>query len=64
MPVVRFTRDFDWKPVPAVTVAYLAGMEQMVTTRCAEKAMAQGKAVKVDRRRRKKAAHGKDVVGG
>lgn len=54
MPVVRFLRDFDWKPLPAVTIAYKAGSELLVTTRCAEKAVRQGKGEIVRRKRRRK----------
>lgn len=43
---VRFTADFDWKPKPQVTLAFLAGQERNVTRDCAEKAVAAGKAVK------------------
>lgn len=45
---VRFTADFDWKPAPSVTIGYLAGMTQNVTRRCAERAFAKNKAVKID----------------
>jgi len=43
---VRFTADFDWKPKPQVTLAFLAGQERNVTRDCAEKAVAAGKAVR------------------
>ena len=49
MPVVRFLRDFDWKPVPGHTIAYKAGAKHLVTTRCAERAIAKGYAEKIDR---------------
>lgn len=49
MPVVRFLKNFDWKPVPAVTIAYKAGAKHLVTTRCAERAIARGAAEKVER---------------
>ena len=44
---VRFTADFDWKPKPQVTIAYLAGQERNVTRDCAAKAIKAGKAEKV-----------------
>lgn len=46
MPWVRFTQNYDHTPVamPAVTVAYLAGMTRNVTRECAAKAIATGKA--------------------
>lgn len=47
MPRVRFTADFDFRPKHGVTIAYLAGMTKMVTTRCAEQAIAAGKAKRV-----------------
>jgi hypothetical protein len=47
MAWVRFTADFDFKPSAAVTVGYLAGMVENVTTRCAAKTVAAGKAVRV-----------------
>lgn len=46
---VRFTADFDWKPKPQVTLAYLAGQERNVTRGCAEKAVAAGKADPIKR---------------
>lgn len=46
---VRFTADFDWKPKPQVTLAFLIGQERNVTRDCAEKAVAAGKAVRINR---------------
>lgn len=46
MPWIRFTADFDWRPIPQKTIAYKAGMHKLVTTRCADAAIAAGKAVK------------------
>lgn len=43
---VRFTEDFDFKPKPAVTIAYKAGMVMNVTRACADKAIAIGSAEK------------------
>lgn len=51
MPWLRFTADFDWKPRPQVTQAFLAGQERNVTTLCAEAAIAKGRAVRVPRKR-------------
>lgn len=45
---VRFTADYDFKPSPNVTQAYRAGQEAVVTTPCAEKAIALGRAVEID----------------
>ena len=44
MPRIRFTADYDWKPLPSVTVAYSAGWSGVVTRACAEAARAAGKA--------------------
>lgn len=46
---VRFTADFDFKPKPQVTLAFLNGQERNVTRDCAEKAVAAGKAVRIKR---------------
>ena len=46
MPWVRFTDSFDWRPKPQVTIAYKAGLHLLVTTPCAEQAVAAGKAVR------------------
>lgn len=51
MPKVRFTEDFDFKPMPSVTLAFKAGDQKMVTTACAEAAIAKGKAVAVKKRK-------------
>ncbi|MBD9571750.1 hypothetical protein [Ensifer sp. ENS08] len=59
---VRFTGDFDYRPTPQVTVAYLAGMEMTVKRECAEQAIAAGKAVKVAANRRE-AIDGEQVGG-
>ena len=47
---VRFTADFDWKPMPAVTIAYRDGMTLSVTTRCGAAAIDAGKAVRMRKR--------------
>ncbi|MGU3577094.1 hypothetical protein ACLBWZ_16385 [Brucellaceae bacterium C25G] len=47
MPRVRFMAAFDWKPKPQVTIAYPEGFEGLVTTPCAEKAIAANKAVRI-----------------
>ncbi len=49
MPVVRFLKNFDWKPMSTVTIAYKEGAKHLVTTRCAERAIAKGAAEKVER---------------
>ncbi|MDH7792001.1 hypothetical protein [Ochrobactrum sp. AN78] len=45
MPHVRFTEDFDWKPLPQVTIAYKAGWFGLVTTPCATAAIEANKTV-------------------
>jgi len=47
MPWVHFTADFDWKPNPQVTVAYREGQRLLVTTPCANAALATGAAEKL-----------------
>jgi hypothetical protein len=49
MPWVRFLADFDWKPMPAVTVAYKANMVRLVTRDCAAVAVAAAKAINTER---------------
>jgi hypothetical protein len=46
MPRVTFTDDFDFKPKPQVTIAYKAGWSGLVTTPCADQAVAAGKATR------------------
>jgi hypothetical protein len=46
MPWVRFLAGFDFKPKPAVTIAYRPGDVKLVTTACARAALAAGKAEK------------------
>lgn len=52
MPWVSFDRDFDWRPKQGVTIAYKAGMHLLVTTPCAEAAIAAGKARREPKRRK------------
>lgn len=47
MPWVRFSEDFDWKPLPQVTVAYKVGWSGLVTTPCAAAAVEANKAVRL-----------------
>jgi len=47
MPWVRFDLAFDWKPQPNVTIGYLPGQVKLVTTPCAEAAVAKGKGARV-----------------
>lgn len=49
---VRFVKDFDFKPTPRVTVAYLAGMERTVKRSCGERAVALGRAVRIERNKK------------
>jgi hypothetical protein len=58
MPLVRFLRNFDWKPKPTVTIAFKAGSKLVVTTRCAERAILKGAAEKVERAAFKKMEEG------
>lgn len=46
MPWVFFHQDMDFKPRAGVTIAYRAGQHLLVTTACAERAVAAGKAVR------------------
>lgn len=48
MARVRFTKDFDYKPKPNTTIAYLAGSEETVRRECADQAIALGRAVEID----------------
>ncbi|ADH87356.1 hypothetical protein Snov_0019 [Ancylobacter novellus DSM 506] len=49
MPWVRFIADFDFKPKPAITIAYRAGFVGLVSRSCAAKAKARGLAIPVSR---------------
>lgn len=62
MPRIRFTADFDYKPVPGVTIAYRAGMERLVKRDCADQAVKAGKAERASLRR--KADDGEEPIGG
>lgn len=42
MPWVRFNRDFDFKPRPSLTLAYMAGRAYLVSRACAEAAETAG----------------------
>jgi hypothetical protein len=55
MPWVRFSADFDFKPKPSLTLAYRAGDEKLVTTPCAQAAVAAGKGTIVKKARKGKA---------
>ncbi|UXS00830.1 hypothetical protein [Agrobacterium tumefaciens] len=44
MARVKFTADFDYKPVPQTTIGYKAGYEGTVRRECAMAAVAAGKA--------------------
>lgn len=59
MPWVRFIDPFDWHPKVNVIFAYQAGEVQLVTRRCANEAVAAGKAEKtVNPDKRKEPSHG------
>ncbi|PRA46650.1 hypothetical protein [Brucella pituitosa] len=47
MPHVHFSEDFDWKPLPQVTIAYKAGWSGLVTSPCATAADQANKAVRL-----------------
>jgi len=47
MARVKFTKNFDYKPTPQVTIAYGAGWEGTVKRECADQAVAAGKAERV-----------------
>jgi hypothetical protein len=47
MPWVRFISDFNWKPKPAVTIAYKAGHVMNVTSACAAEAVRKGRATRM-----------------
>lgn len=49
MPRVRFTDNFDYWPRNNVTQAFKKGMERLVPQRCADQAVAAGKAVLITR---------------
>ncbi len=61
MARLRFTADFDYKPLPSVTIAYRAGMTCVVKRDCYDKAIAAGRAV--DFFRDKETANGADEIG-
>ena len=46
---VKFVGNFSFKPTPQTTIDYPAGMVCQVTSRCAEKAIAAGKAEQLAR---------------
>lgn len=48
---VRFTQDYDYKPLPQVTVAYLAGMVKTVKRECGRRAIEAGKALEITRQK-------------
>jgi len=52
MARVKFTMDFDFKPVDTATIGYLTGMEVTVKQDCADQAIAAGKAVLLSRPRK------------
>lgn len=49
MPRVRFTADFDFRPQQGVTIAYKAGWSGLVTTPCANQAVAAKKATRISK---------------
>jgi hypothetical protein len=60
---IRVLSDFDWKPRPAVTLAFLAGQEKNVPRACAEMAVARGLAVKMKAPTRQGARNGTTTDG-
>lgn len=55
MPWVRFTADFDFRPSPAVTIAYLKGQVRLVTRACSARAKEARKAEAASKPRSKNA---------
>lgn len=49
---IEFTKRFDWKPKPAVTIVYKPGHRVSVTRRCGEEAirLERGVAIRTPRR--------------
>ncbi len=47
MPWVKFTKIFNYAVTPAVSYRYPAGWSGNVKTECADKAVAEGKAVRI-----------------
>jgi hypothetical protein len=47
MARVKFTKDFDYKPKPSVTIAYKAGREYTVRRECADQAIAVGRGTEI-----------------
>lgn len=52
MARVKFTKNFDYRPVQGTTIGYLAGMEITVRQECADLAIAAGAAVTVEKPRK------------
>lgn len=49
MPHVRFTRNFDWRPTAQSVQTFVAGSTKLVTTACANAAVAAGAAEAIDK---------------
>jgi hypothetical protein len=56
MARVSFSHDFDYRPTPAVTIAYKAGREYTVRRECADQAIALGRATDLQQPSRSEAA--------
>lgn len=50
MAWVKFTADYDYKPHSQATIGYRAGMVLSVKQDCADKAVASGKAVAMEKK--------------
>lgn len=50
MARVKFTKNFDYKPQPSVTIAYMGGREYTVRRECADQAIALGRGEEVSPR--------------
>lgn len=61
MARVRFTADFDYRPLPGVVIAYKAGMEETVKRECCTQAVAAKKAVELPKSKR--GNRGSDLTG-
>jgi hypothetical protein len=47
MPHVRFSENFDWKPLPQITIAHKASCSGLVTTPYANSAVQANKALRL-----------------
>lgn len=62
MPRIRFTKDFDFKVKPQVTISYRAGNEYLVSQAASEQAVSKGCGVLLSRPNRRE-RRGSNVGG-